>query len=156
VFALPETFYGDHPPREPETVISTGGIAGEIADDKISSGSLQSGRGRLFNVPTRGGACGNPGGIPGPLSREKLPLLLSNPGYYSTGQKNQRRQMHTAAIPIRNPHLSHTGGALIKSYERELLSCSLVRNPFQVCVMISFRIPLLQLQCGKIYRKEHQ
>ncbi len=36
------------------------------------------------------------------------PARCSEPGYYLS-QKNQRRQMHTAAKPIRNHHVFHTG-----------------------------------------------
>jgi hypothetical protein len=35
VFALSETFHGDHPPLEPETGIFPGVVVIEIADDKI-------------------------------------------------------------------------------------------------------------------------
>jgi len=47
-------------------------------------------------------------------------------------------------------------GLFIKSYERELLSSSPFSHPRQVCVMIYFRITLLQLHGGKIHLKVHQ
>jgi len=85
-----------------------------------------------------------------------LPLLLSDPGSYRTGKKNQRWQMHTAATRIRKPLFSPYRMDFLKSYERELPSSFPVSHPCQGCVMITFRIPLLYLQDGKIRRKVHQ
>jgi len=68
VFALPETFHGDHPPRELETGIFTGVGVVEIADDKISSGSFRSGRSLLLMFQHAKGRAG---------IREEYPVLPS-------------------------------------------------------------------------------
>jgi hypothetical protein len=83
-------------------------------------------------------------GVKARFSRQGKPsALLSCLGSYRNGQKNQRRLMHTAATPIRNPDFSHAVWVFVKSYEQELLSTFQESHPFIVSFILSFRLPLL-------------
>lgn len=77
-------------------------------------------------------------------------FLPADSGFYPACQKNQRRQRHTAATIIQNTHFFHTGRASMKSYERELLSSSLLNSFRRMRLMISFRILLLHVHGRKI------
>ena len=111
MFALPETFHGDHPPHEPKTGIFTGVFPCELQIIKISSVSFRSKRGLLLMFQHEEGRAGIQGEYP-VLSSGKTCRFYS-PTRDLTGPdiKNQRRQVHAAATPIRNPYFSHTGWA---------------------------------------------